>query len=136
MTALIAAVLVLVGELKGNARKLQPLRARIRAELGDAEGALAELERLSGSTWRHTAEEVARALEAHQPEAAVRLYRALVDALLAHGTKPARLRADEIRVSGALATWRKLPGSLTCPSITPPPPVPADRSPLALRPAR
>lgn len=90
-------VLGQLGELQGSAKKLQPFQALIRAELGDATGALAALDGLEGGAWRPTAIAVASTLEHSHPEDAARLYRAAFDALLAHGTKPARLQAAELR---------------------------------------
>lgn len=89
-------VLTQLGELQGSAKKLQPLQARIRAELGDAQGALAAMDGLEGGAWRPTAIAVAAALEHSRPDEAARLYRRVIDALVTHGTKPARLQAAEL----------------------------------------
>ncbi len=90
------SVLAQLGELHGSAKKLQPFQARIRAELGDAEGALAALDGLEGGVWRPTAVAVAVSLERSHPAESARLYRRVIDALVSHGTKPARLQATEL----------------------------------------
>ncbi len=88
--------LVVVGPLDVHRKALQPVRARRLADLGDAAGALAELEGLTGSTWKRTAVDVAAGLEGSHPAVAADLLRGIVDGLLKHGTKPARTLAAEL----------------------------------------
>lgn len=91
------AVLGMIAALDPHQKKLQPVRARVLADLGDATGALAELEGLTGSTWKSAAIDIASALEATHPPIAVDLLRRIVDVLLAHGTKAAHAQAAELR---------------------------------------
>ncbi len=92
------AVLGLVGNVDPQRKNLQPVRARIRADLGDSAGALAELEGLTGSSWKSAVADVAGSLAATHPGVAAELYRTLIDALVAHGTKAAGKQAAEVRL--------------------------------------
>lgn len=85
----------LVEGVKPDAKAVRPIRARIFAELGRIDEALAILADLTDSAWRSTAADMARSLESVDPEAAARLYQSLIARLLARDTKPSRKAAAE-----------------------------------------
>lgn len=89
-------VLALVGVLDPHLKNLQPVRARVKAELGDVAGSLAELDGLTGGTWNSAAREVARSLETTHPDVALELYHRLVQVLRAHGTKAAMDQVSDL----------------------------------------
>ncbi len=87
------AMLARVGELRKDLKGLMPIRARVQADLGNAEAALAELEGLKGSAWRSAAVSIARSLENHDPATSAILYRRLLGQLSARRTKAQRTKA-------------------------------------------
>ncbi len=84
-------------ELTRDATKLQPIRARMLADLGQVEEAVAELGTLSDSSWRSCAAELAETFEAHHRSIAIALYEQLADERTAHGTRAARKKAALFR---------------------------------------
>ena len=88
-------VLHLVEAVKADARAVRPVRARILAELGRVDEALAILAELTDSAWRSSASDVARSLETVDPTAAAELYRTLIAHLVDHDTKHSRQAAAE-----------------------------------------
>jgi len=90
-------VLGMIVGLDPDRKRLQPVRARIHAELGDVERALAELEGLSESGWKSAALAVALTFEGAHPTVSAGLYRRVIEGLEAHGTKAARKQAAALR---------------------------------------
>jgi len=87
------AVLTRIGELRTDLKGLMPVRARLQADLGNVDVALAELEGLEGSAWRSAALSIARSLEVHEPAASANLYRRLLGLLPARRSKTQRTKA-------------------------------------------
>ncbi len=87
------AVLAHISDLRTDLKGLTPIRARVQAELGNVEHALAELEALDGSSWRSAATAVAHSLEPQAPTIAADLYRRLLAQLPSRRTKAARAKA-------------------------------------------
>ncbi|MFT7519569.1 MAG: tetratricopeptide (TPR) repeat protein [Kiritimatiellia bacterium] len=89
--------LELVGELDPDRTRLQPIRARMFADLGKVDEALEELRKLIDSGWRSCAADIAETFEATNPAIAIELYKRLADEREAHGTRAARKRAALFR---------------------------------------
>jgi len=87
-----------VKDLNPERTKLQPVRARMLADQDPAEEALAELSKLSNSTWRSCAADLAEVFEVHLPAVARDLYERLAEEREAQGTRAARKKAALFRV--------------------------------------
>jgi len=85
--------LQLLGELDPERTKLQPVRARMFADLDRVDEALTELGGLSDSTWRSCAADLAETFEARHPAVAVDLYAQLAAECEVRGTRAARKKA-------------------------------------------
>jgi hypothetical protein len=95
--ALWPQALELVKDLSPERTKLHPIRARMFADQAREEEALAELRKLSNSTWRSCAADLAEVFEAHHPAIAIDLYERLAEEREAHGTSAARKKAALFR---------------------------------------
>ncbi len=107
-------VLALAGDIRPDLKGLTHIRARVQADRGAVEQALAELGQLSGSTWKSAAADVARSIEDIDPAVAADLYRRLLDSLPAGRSKSARAKAAAL--SERLAAMERAVGSTTAPS--------------------